>query len=227
MLFGCSSWLNLNKLPCDPVEKPASGKGPEWRAAHHLPVLQQRVGLRQSSGSQAVVLVDGLHQTLLVIGAHLKQARKPQCNCHLPLCPDKSKDKSRDKEPNRNRAIWEAKHHVAESRRGRQMTEGRQSDPQPPGSLAETQSDSSGRCVQPRFLQLTLHLGAKEGKKRKKKKPSVWKRLFAPLMEHCERPKRSGNTQTRVSHHEAFQQLPSHTHTNSLPLHDTKTGFCV
>lgn len=49
-------------------------------------------------------------------------------------------------------------------------------------------------------------------------------------MEHCERPKRSGNTQTRVSHHEAFQhppRLPPHTHIHNLALHDRKTGFCV
>lgn len=38
----------------------------------HLPVLQQRVRLRQRPRAQAVVLVGGLHQTPLVIGTHLK-----------------------------------------------------------------------------------------------------------------------------------------------------------
>lgn len=39
----------------------------------HLPVLQQRVGLRQGSSSHAIILIGMLDQTLLIIGTHLQQ----------------------------------------------------------------------------------------------------------------------------------------------------------
>lgn len=47
----------------------------------HLPVLQQRVGLWQRSRSQAIILVGGLNQTLLVIRTHLKQIPTHMENC--------------------------------------------------------------------------------------------------------------------------------------------------
>lgn len=66
----------------------------------------------------------------------------------------------------------------------------------------------------------------------KEENQSVWKRLFALLMEHCERPKRSGNTQTRVSHHEAFQHPPPppatpHTHTQPSPARQKNWLLCA
>lgn len=108
----------------------------------------------------------------------------------------------------------------------------RQSDPQPPGSLGETQSDSSGRCIQPRFLQLTLHLGAKKkGKKRKKRNPECLEEAICSPNGTVKDQSEAETLKLVSPTTRLFSTPPTHpptrpnTHTHNVPRTTEKLGF--